>query len=875
MFKVCERGLSTKEILEICIVGNIDTKKVCSGVPQGVTESAIFVIVLNKVEEKDLTTDGNGAYERHSCPTEVVTAEFTEESKIESLRKLKWGKNFRGNSVFCVKRQYSWHSSCDEFCPIVTKVRDQGKGELGRYAIIQYKVTEKAKELFTRKSHGNAKVREEGYIRTKPSVISKIKLYAKETAPKHVVTKVQSEAGGVCNFQSVSDIPRNRKQVYNQASKIPNRIRSRGTGPQKAADFTPLIAKLQTNDFIKDVSFGLRHGKRKDTSPNTFAARDLHLKWLKTFCSGTNPKSQCGIDMTYNCGPFYLTTLTFPHPMFVMRDARHKHPTTLAAVMTSVSRETEDYEYLAGNLKRKGINTLTYGTDGETPLEMGFEKVFPIEGTSSSDTNIHLRCFDHVKTDMSIKLTSLKVSSSKQKEIIREAIGAEYQGKRVNGLVDCPTEADFDREIKLDEQQWPKDFTAWLHSSEGRFRPLSETMRKCMLRPVRVAAGLGNPPNKWQNQRTESINNIIKEEINRQSTDQVTIHELIETHVIQPHLDELVKAIYQMGEYRLSEEYSHLAVDPLQWSQMTPHQRDARIKMVFGCILPSSRTDEPITRKLSINLDDCQLHVHCPSYELKEIWKKAETILSNYNVMELANGNYCVIEYDSSFTVETKKGKISNCKNCKSFRDTGGLCPHVLVVAEKQGTLQVFIDSYKKSSNKLGKMIKANLPKQLGGKPQQQKKPRRGGNNISQEPIQLEIDTSDLISPKPARYTEYYQNDEPFQVVFIQDHKNAVKCVGCSNDFPKKMPIAPYDIALAHEERYCYPKTDDRGNTEMVPTRVKRAKRFYCIDKKCILGRHPYFWRGLVQVTSEVQERLKDSHKDLLYAMLRYRIEDN
>ena len=70
----------------------------------------------------------------------------------------------------------------------------------------------------------------------------------------------------------------------------------------------------------------------------------------------------------------------------------------------------------------------------------------------------------------------------------------------------------------------------------------------------------------------------MKEEISRQKTDLVTIHDLIEKHVVQPHLDELVKTIYQMGGYRLSADYNHLEVDPLQWTQMTSQQRDAKIK---------------------------------------------------------------------------------------------------------------------------------------------------------------------------------------------------------------------------------------------------------------------------------------------------------
>ena len=61
----------------------------------------------------------------------------------------------------------------------------------------------------------------------------------------------------------------------------------------------------------------------------------------------------------------------------------------------------------------------------------------------------------------------------------------------------------------------------------------------------------------------------------------------------------------------------------------------------------------------------------------------------------------------------------------------------------------------------------------------------------------------------------------------------------------------------------------------MVPTHKKKAKRFYCVDKECILQRHPYFWRGLVTFSTNVQGRLKESHKDLLYAMLKFRLEQD
>ena len=68
--------------------------------PHGVTESAIFIVDLNIVNEGDLTTVGNGVNARHSCPTEVVRVEFSSESRIKSVSKRKKGKNSEGSHIF-------------------------------------------------------------------------------------------------------------------------------------------------------------------------------------------------------------------------------------------------------------------------------------------------------------------------------------------------------------------------------------------------------------------------------------------------------------------------------------------------------------------------------------------------------------------------------------------------------------------------------------------------------------------------------------------------------------------------------------------------------------------------------------------------------
>ena len=49
---------------------------------------------------------------------------------------------------------------------------------------------------------------------------------------------------------------------------------------------------------------------------------------------------------------------------------------------------------------------------------------------------------------------------------------------------------------------------------------LVDTFKVCTNKNDRIAAGLGNPPNKFNNQRTESMNSVVKEAIGTRYSDQ-------------------------------------------------------------------------------------------------------------------------------------------------------------------------------------------------------------------------------------------------------------------------------------------------------------------------------------------------------------------
>ena len=106
-------------------------------------------------------------------------------------------------------------------------------------------------------------------------------------------------------------------------------------------------------------------------------------------------------------------------------------------------------------------------------------------------------------------------------------------------------------------------------------------MKTCMLKPVRTAAGLGSPPNIWKNNRTEGIHSVMKKELRKESLDIDTFLKRVKDRVFDQQVEEMITAIYGMGEYQHSNEYQHLAVTPMHLSQMSAIQRKSLTKKVF------------------------------------------------------------------------------------------------------------------------------------------------------------------------------------------------------------------------------------------------------------------------------------------------------
>ena len=83
------------------------------------------------------------------------------------------------------------------------------------------------------------------------------------------------------------------------------------------------------------------------------------------------------------------------------------------------------------------------------------------------------------------------------------------------------------------------------------------------------------------------------------------------------------------GGYQLSNDYQHLAVTTMQWSEMSAIQNKALTKKVLQAQLVIR---EKTNCHLSVQYDTIREIVKVPFYTLKQIWSTAEVILENYEI---------------------------------------------------------------------------------------------------------------------------------------------------------------------------------------------------------------------------------------------------
>ena len=227
------RTIPRQQAVENRVHEKIKTYNVCTTIPPA-GQTGIFVIDLSCVYKEDMSCDDSGPYISHFCNTTTLLVPATgnrsmyvKKRKLTALEARQLSVEDRCRLIF-LKRQYSYRESKSNHSrQIITCMDAKSDGQAGRYGIIQY-----TGNIVPHTPHGNSKGKEP-YIRTKLSVIKKVKQMGKSMSAKRVIHALDRDAGGAVSLSSPSDVLRDRQQAYNIFRHIDGKIKSRYTSPSK------------------------------------------------------------------------------------------------------------------------------------------------------------------------------------------------------------------------------------------------------------------------------------------------------------------------------------------------------------------------------------------------------------------------------------------------------------------------------------------------------------------------------------------------------------------------------------------------------------------------------------------------------------------
>jgi hypothetical protein len=243
-----------------------------------------------------------------------------------------------------------------------------------------------------------------------------------------------------------------------------------------------------------------------------------------------------------------------------------KHPVVIGPSIIHSTKEFEDYHYLASQLKthcNKFESLTAFGRDGEVNIANAFVCELP--------GSIHLRCKVHLHDNIDRKLSSLSFEKKARQEVLNSIFGMRVGDKKTKALVDASTAAEFDTMLAVLEKEWLRVEKSQ-HSGDAQFfswfkKNLAVVMKENVIASVRQNAGLGCPPEFYTQNTSKCCNSIVKRDAGGKKEWSDFCTSLEDTAKSQAR--ELEKAIYGIGEFRLSDDFKHLAKTADKWVKMT------------------------------------------------------------------------------------------------------------------------------------------------------------------------------------------------------------------------------------------------------------------------------------------------------------------
>ena len=457
-------------------------------------------------------------------------------------------------------------------------------------------------------------------------------------------------------------------------------------------------------------------------------------------------------------------------------------------------------------------------------------------------------------------------------------------------------------------------------------------IRNTMLRPIRLDCGLGNPPDIFTTNASESMNALLKHKVDYMRNELPVFIDKVKELAAEQQM-ELERAVVGRGKYQFQEKYRFLQVTESKWFTMNAQQRTKHLSKVqslavtevhdstLECAVALSATTLPRTHleghtaspsspsDLSVDVLSAAQGMTVPLTCMEGIWRKASELLRDPSAMVAAPGQSLearmVLSYSGStphLVTPVKGGGYSCDSSCPNWKSMA-FCSHTVAVAERNGQLPEFLQflQKKKKTPNVTSLITANMPRgrgRKGGQPPRTRKPQnppetRVSMHVgvgSQVDAAGESSVISTFTPVTMMQTPY--SPGVFPPGYIPYPPAPYLASPCQPTGPGVLPAqalpTPFVLCFIRgniatcigcNNRYtnkqppndmCIRHQEWRHYTPQGASfpQMKFTNVYYHCKPDCVWLRCPDFVPGYVEVPDEVREQLSQCHKDYLASVL-------
>ena len=406
--------------------------------------------------------------------------------------------------------------------------------------------------------HGNSKSTQSEYIRTKPSVVKNVEEKVKcENATRDIFRKMKLDD----SFDSAWNV----RQIRNAKQKIKSKVK-----PNIADESLEVLSMINKNEIIQEVIF------TKGKPVSIILYTDDQMADLN-YCLLTN--GIIGIDCTFDLGKCFATTIVFRNQKLMSTESK-RSPIFLGPIFLHWDGKAETYckffSHISAKLERNfdpdlKLNEKTYiGSDVEKALVRAIEICFP-------NARRYL-CSKHLKDTVS--------------RYLQDKVGMDVQARH-QAMMDifgqkgiAAANSSFDFELRCHEFEKNISHEGFQNYFSKQLKP---RLKNFVSKPRISIENESISDELWTSDNAESMNNIIKLDINRTPQKLSALIQKLEDIVAQQYT-EVRASLHGNGNCFLAEDYADFTHSHHVWVEKTDEDKDE----IYRKILMSKKVSKTI-----------------------------------------------------------------------------------------------------------------------------------------------------------------------------------------------------------------------------------------------------------------------------------------